>query len=147
MVEAVISDYMNPHCDPEFEDSKPIFLHDTLAHDDASHYQTWSQKVQQLRRYRPDDHSLEFWTFLWPWPWPQRSSPIFSQDNPAYDDVPSNSWALNTGASINRLWQQAGRAISFCGPTQEPVLATASTGKTRRRFRKKCRWMDREDIN
>ena len=59
-VETVISDYMNPHCDPEFEDSISMFLHDTLAHDDASHYQTWSQKVQQLRRYRPDDHSLEF---------------------------------------------------------------------------------------
>ena len=26
-------------------------------------YQAWLQKVQQLRRYRPDDHSLEFWTF------------------------------------------------------------------------------------
>ena len=32
MVETVISDYMSPHCDLELEDSKPIFLHDTLAH-------------------------------------------------------------------------------------------------------------------
>ena len=31
MVETVILDYMSPHYDPEFEDSKPIFLHDTLA--------------------------------------------------------------------------------------------------------------------
>ena len=30
-------------------------------------------------------HSLEFPTF--PWPWPQKSNPIFSQDNPACDDV------------------------------------------------------------
>ena len=36
MVETVTSDNMNPHCNPELEDSKPIVLHDTLAHDDAS---------------------------------------------------------------------------------------------------------------
>ena len=35
VVEIVISDYVNPHCNPELEDSKPIFLHDTLAHDDT----------------------------------------------------------------------------------------------------------------
>ena len=58
MVEIVISDQMSPHCDPELEDSKPIFLHDTLAHDVASPYQVWLQKVQQLRRYHPDEHSL-----------------------------------------------------------------------------------------
>ena len=56
MVETVISDQMSPHCDPELEDSKSIFLHDTLAHDVASPDQVWLQKVQQLRRY----HSLEF---------------------------------------------------------------------------------------
>ena len=39
MVETVITDYMSPHYDPEPEDSKPIFLHDTLANDDASPYQ------------------------------------------------------------------------------------------------------------
>ena len=60
MVEAVIHDYMHPHYDPELEDSKPIFLHDTLAHGDASSNQVWLQKVQQLRRYHPDEHSLEF---------------------------------------------------------------------------------------
>ena len=47
MVATVISDYMSPHCDLELEDSKPIFLHDTLAHDDASPYQVWLQKVEQ----------------------------------------------------------------------------------------------------
>ena len=60
MVEIVISDQMSPHCDPELEDSKPIFLHDTLAHDVASLHQVWLQKVPQLRRYHPDEHSLEF---------------------------------------------------------------------------------------
>ena len=60
MVETVISDKMSPHCVPELEDSKSIFLQDTLAHDVASPCQVWLQKVQQLRRYRPDEHSLEF---------------------------------------------------------------------------------------
>ena len=32
-------------------------------------------------------------------------------------------------------------------PTQEPVLATANTGKNRERFWKKCRWMDRKGRN
>ena len=36
VVETLILDYMSPHNDPELEDSKLIFLHDTLAHDDAS---------------------------------------------------------------------------------------------------------------
>ena len=64
MVETVISDYMSPQCDLDLEDRKPLFLHDALAHDDASPYQLWLQKVQQLRRYRPDEHLLEFSTFL-----------------------------------------------------------------------------------
>ena len=63
MVETVIFDQMSPHCDSELEDSKQIFLHGTLAHDVPSPYQVWLQKVQQLRRYRPDEHSLEFSTF------------------------------------------------------------------------------------
>ena len=35
MVETVISDQMSSHCDPELEDSKPIFLPDPFAHDVA----------------------------------------------------------------------------------------------------------------
>ena len=31
VVKTVISDYISPHCDPELEDSKPIFLHDTVT--------------------------------------------------------------------------------------------------------------------
>ena len=41
-------------------------------------------------------------------------------------------WALNTGNL-----HPAGCPILFCGPTQEPVLATANTGKTREKFWKK----------
>ena len=48
MVESVISDHMNPHCDLELEDSKLIFSHDNAAHDDAPSYHIWLQKVQQL---------------------------------------------------------------------------------------------------
>ena len=37
--------------------------------------------------------------------------------------------------------------ILFCGPTQEPMLATADTGKKKKKigksFGKKCRWMGR----
>ena len=63
MVETVTFHQISPHSDPELQDSKPIFLHDTLAHDVASPYQVWLQKVQQLRGYRADEHSLEFLTF------------------------------------------------------------------------------------
>ena len=59
-VETVTYNYISPHCDPGFEDSKPIFLHDTLAHGDASPYQVWLQKIQQLRRYCSNEHSPEF---------------------------------------------------------------------------------------
>ena len=54
---------MSPHCDPELENSKSIFLHSTMVHDGASPYQVWLQKVQRLRKYRSDEHSLEFLTF------------------------------------------------------------------------------------
>ena len=63
MEETVIFDQMSPHCGPELEDRKPIFLHDILAHNVAPPYQVWLQKVQQLWRYRPDEHSLECRTF------------------------------------------------------------------------------------
>ena len=33
---------------------------DTLAHDDASSYQVWLQKAQQLRGYCPGALSLQF---------------------------------------------------------------------------------------
>ena len=51
---------MSPHYDPELEDSKLIFLRDNPANGIASPYQVWLQKAQQLKRYRPDKHSMEF---------------------------------------------------------------------------------------
>ena len=59
MVETIISDYMSPHCDPDHEDGKLMFLHDTLVHYNASPYPVWLQKVWQLRRYHTDEHLLE----------------------------------------------------------------------------------------
>ena len=56
-LETVISDYISS--DLELENCKPIFLHDTLAHDEASPHQVGLQKVQQLRGYRLEQ-SLEF---------------------------------------------------------------------------------------
>ena len=53
MAEKVISDYMRPHCDLDLEDGKQIFLYDILALNDASPYQTWLQKVYQLKRLSP----------------------------------------------------------------------------------------------
>ena len=41
MVETVTFDQMSLYCDPELEDSKPIFLTDNLAHNDASPYRVW----------------------------------------------------------------------------------------------------------
>ena len=41
----------------------------------------------------------------------------------------------------------AGWNILFCWPTQEPVLATANTGKSLERFGEKCKWMDRRVEN
>ena len=53
-------------CDPHLKNfswNTAIFLHDTLVHDDALPHLVWLQKVQQLRRYHPDEQSLEFSTF------------------------------------------------------------------------------------
>ena len=52
---------MSPHFDPELEESKPIFLHDTLAHDVASPYQvgyrwfsSWGDIVQMNIHWNSD---------------------------------------------------------------------------------------------
>ena len=101
MVETVISDHMNPHCDPELEDSKQIFLHDTLTNDDASPNQVWFQMIQHLRIIQMN---WNFEPFLWPWPWPQQSNPIYSQDNLAYDDVPIKLSLIANGAAVQKIY-------------------------------------------
>ena len=51
--------YYEPHCDLDLEDSKPIFSHDILAHNDAPPYPGWLQKVQQLRKHVPDETAMK----------------------------------------------------------------------------------------
>ena len=43
-----------------------------------------------------------FEPFLWPWPWLQQSNPIFSQDNSAYDEVPSNQVQLQNDQQFRK---------------------------------------------
>ena len=49
-------DYRSPNCDFDLEDSKTIFLRDSLAHDDAASYQVWLQNVSPFRRHHPHSH-------------------------------------------------------------------------------------------
>ena len=38
------------HCDLDLEDIKPIFVHDTLAHDGASPYQNFDTKGSAVEK-------------------------------------------------------------------------------------------------
>ena len=54
-------------------------------------------------------------------------------------------WAnLYPASSRHGKLHPAGRLILFCGPTQEPKLATANTEKVERGLGRKCRWMDQK---
>ena len=57
-------------------------------------------------------------------------------------------WAYlySTGTQHGNL-HPTGWPILFCGPTQEPVIATADTEKKLGEVWKKCRWMDRKGRN
>ena len=88
MIETVIFDYISPRYNPKLEDSKPIFLHDTLAimmHHHSNfvyrRFSNWGDIVQMNSHWN-------FESLLWPWP--KQSNPIFSQDNPAKDYVLAN---------------------------------------------------------
>ena len=52
-----------PHCDLDHEVGTKIFVRNSPAHDDASSYQVWSQRLHWFRWDRPDKHSLTFWIF------------------------------------------------------------------------------------
>ena len=49
---------------------RPISMHDTSTHNDASSFQVCLQKAQQLRKYNLDEHSLKSDVWMWPWPGP-----------------------------------------------------------------------------
>ena len=88
VVETLMLDYMSPHYDPKLADSKQIFLHGTLAHDDKSPYQVRLQKVDGiLSRYTFTGIFNLFYDLDLDY---NRAVQFFLQDIPAYDDVQSN---------------------------------------------------------
>ena len=48
----IVTFFLSPCCDLDIEDSEPVFVHDTLPHDNTPHYQIWLKMVVQFRRYR-----------------------------------------------------------------------------------------------
>ena len=54
--------YINLCYNLDHEDSKPIFLQDALAHDNAWPYHVWWQNVCWFRRYCLEKQSVIFWT-------------------------------------------------------------------------------------
>ena len=60
----------------------PTMLHQNTKFGDKS-FCRWEDMV--LTKIQWNSKPL-----LWPWPWAQHSNAVFSQDNPAYDNVPSN---------------------------------------------------------
>ena len=74
---------MSLHC--YCEDSKPLFLHDTLVHGDALPNSVWLQKVKSFRRYQPDKHSMKFHCDLEP----EHTKATVLLDPCPYDDLPS----------------------------------------------------------
>ena len=77
---------MSPCCDLDLENSKPIFFHDTLAHDDAS----LSTNTDILTLHCDPDHAT--------------NNPFFfSQDTLAYDDVSSHSSVVAEESTVQRI--------------------------------------------
>ena len=114
IVETVISDQMSPHCDPELEESKPIFLYDTLAHDFASSYQVWLQKVQQLRRHCLDEHLLEFWTLSVTLTWTTtEQSNLFTRQSTLWWCTIKPSLVAK-GSAVQTTYQSYFDHITFC---------------------------------
>ena len=60
MTKTFISDNLSTHCDLDLEDNKPIFLHDTLAHDNTLQYQVRQHIFCWFRRYCVDKHILTY---------------------------------------------------------------------------------------
>ena len=65
---------MSPHCDPDLEDSNPIFLHDPLAHDPLAH-SWWCATISSLLTnlfFFSVTATLKVQSATWMWP----SSPV-----------------------------------------------------------------------
>ena len=64
-------------------------LPDAQAYYDASSFHVCLQKAKSFRRYRPDEHSLKYFTFCCDLDL-EHSIPGFFQDSPAHHDAPPN---------------------------------------------------------
>ena len=88
LVATVIFDYKNPHCDLELLWQQTSLLawypSPWLSITIPSLVAKGSAVIIQMNIH------WNFEPFMCPWPWPWQSNPIFSQDNPAYDDGASN---------------------------------------------------------
>ena len=58
----------------------PMMMHHNTMFD-YKRFSSWEDIVKMNIHWN-------FEPFLWRWPWHQQSNPIFSEDNPPYDDVP-----------------------------------------------------------
>ena len=97
--------YISNHYDLELEDSKPFFLHNTLATVTLPSMVTKGLAVEEISsRWTFNGILILFWLWLWP---QLQSNPIFSQDNPAYDNVPSNQVQLQKDQQFRRHIRQS----------------------------------------
>ena len=99
--ETVISDQMSPHCDPELEqDSKPICLHDTLAHNMV----TKCSVVQTIPSGQTFTNIVNLCCDLDL----EGSNPIFPQNTLAYGAVFSYQVCLQTDQQFRRYSKNNG---------------------------------------
>ena len=95
----------NLHCDLGLELKNPIFPRDTLAHNDASSHQVWLQKFQQLRRYHPNEHSLEFWAFPVTLTLTTTEQSIFFTRQPWLGAIKTNYFSCKSISSSEDIWE------------------------------------------
>ena len=101
-VETVIFDCITPHSDLDFEDSKLIFPHDTLAHDAASitvpSLVKTGSAVEKVHTIRTNTETLNLcWDLDL-----EHSNPNFSLHTPAYDGLPSKYVWLQKNQQFRR---------------------------------------------
>ena len=75
-----------------------------------------------------------------------RLSPSYSFHKSLHPKSCFSAYSYSAGTQHGNL-HPTGWPIVFCGPTREPELATADTGKKLEEIWKKCRWMDRKGRN
>ena len=88
-------------CDFDPEDSKPMFFvwnSDPWWCITTPSSVTKGSAVEKIwSKWKTEENSEPM---MWPWPWTQYGNAIFSQDNPAYDDVPSKQSLVADGPVV-----------------------------------------------